>query len=90
MKKWIIPENYVVFHDYEGTNYAVDEENMNLMDKEFIRYQSYLNIPDDKTVECFPIDHDIKTDTCSINLKRTCTIKMNLLSPKTFYTIYKL
>ncbi|HJZ41423.1 MAG TPA: hypothetical protein VJ203_13740 [Bacteroidales bacterium] len=79
MKKLDFPEGYGVYHIDQERLFALDPANSEAINQAFLFYQSYMNIPEDKEVECFVMDYDLVTNTCSVNFEKKTRIKMNLL-----------
>ena len=63
MKKLDFPDEYHLYHNNQEELFVLDKANMEAITKETFLYQSYMNIPDDKEVECFVVEYDQESNT---------------------------
>lgn len=85
MKKIVAHEDYEIYHVNKEKFYALDKENMDLIETAFLKHESYGNIPDGKEVECFEMDDDNKANTLSINMGKKVRMSMNQLSSLAYW-----
>jgi hypothetical protein len=89
MRKLDFPDEYHVYHNNQEELFVLDKANMEAITKETFLYQSYMNIPDDKEVECFVVEYDQVTNTYKPNFKNKIRVKMKLLQAHLYGRLFK-
>jgi hypothetical protein len=89
MKKLDFPEGYEVYHNNQEELFVLDKANREAIEKESFLYQSYMNIPDDKEVECFVVEYDQVTNTYKPNFEKKARVKMKLLEAHLYWRSFK-
>jgi hypothetical protein len=89
MKKLDFPEGYEVYHNNQEELFVLDKVNMKAIEKESFLYQSYMNIPDDKEVECFVVEYDKGSNTYKPNFEKKVRVKMKLLESHPYWLSLK-